>query len=256
MVRRRHLPVAIEAPACTLETVAQIDPDWLTAFRTLVTEGPAELIGSGYAQIIGPLVPSEVVRVNLATGHRVYERLLGIRPSIAFVNEQTWSASLARHYREAGFGAAIMEWENPRATHPEWPAEWQYHPQRACGQDATTLPLLWSHTIAFQKLQRLAHGEIEINEYLAYIGSHRGVADRTLAIYASDAEIFDYRPGRYPRNRRCPQTASGTESRLHSRGWPASRASHSSHRVPCSGASITRARATRSTWRRPKNPHQ
>jgi hypothetical protein len=197
LVRRRHLPVAIEAPAYTLETAARIDPDWLAAFRTLVTDGPAELIGSGYAQIIGPLAPSDVVRANLAAGHRVYERLPGIRPSIAFVNEQTWSASLTRHYREAGFAAAIMEWENPRATHPEWPAEWQYQPQRACGQDCATIPLLWSHTIAFQKLQRLAHGEIEIDEYLAYIRSHRGAADRTLAIYASDAEIFDYRPGRY-----------------------------------------------------------
>jgi len=197
LIRRRHLPIGIEAPAYTLEAAAAIDPDWLTALRQVVTDGPAEFVGSGYAQLIGPLVPAEVVQRNLALGHRAYERLLGVRPSIAFVNEQTWSASLAHHYRDAGYAAVIMEWENPRATHPEWPHEWQYHPQRVCGQDGAAIPILWNHTIAFQKLQRFAHGEMEIDEYLAYVLSHRGPTNRALSIYASDAEIFDYRPGRY-----------------------------------------------------------
>jgi hypothetical protein len=197
LIRRQRLPIGIEASGYTLEAAAAIDPDWLAALRGLVSEGPAEFVGSGYAQLIGPLVPADVVRANLALGHEAYERLLGFRPTIAFVNEQAWSASLAAHYRDAAYRAVIMEWENPRTAHPEWPDEWQYHPQRVKGQDGADIPILWSHTIAFQKLQRYAHGEMEADEYLDYVLSHGGAGDRLLSIYASDAEVFDYRPGRY-----------------------------------------------------------
>src|SRR5262249_49194537 len=56
--------------------------------------------------------------------------------------------------------------------------------------------LLWTNTVAFQKLQRFAHGDIGRQTYVDYVRGHTDV-DRTLCIYASDAEIFDFRPGRY-----------------------------------------------------------
>ena len=49
--------------------------------RALIARGQIELIGSGYAQIIAPLVPARVTEENLAIGNECYERLLGIRPS-------------------------------------------------------------------------------------------------------------------------------------------------------------------------------
>jgi len=207
LVRRRALPIAIEAPAYTLEAAAAIDPSWLAALRDLVVDGPAEFVGSGYAQLIGPLVPPEVLGANLQLGNATYERLLGMRPRVAFVNEQAWSASLVRPYRAAGYEAVIMEWENPRQTHPEWPPERQYHRQRVDGQDGASIPILWNHTIAFQKLQRYAHGELELDEYVDYLTAHRGPTDRVMSIYGSDAEVFDYRPGRYT-----------TEPQLHAAG--------------------------------------
>ncbi len=197
LVRQHRVPIGIEAPGSTLEMAEAIDPEWVNVLRALVRNGQVEFIGSGYAQLIGPLVPADVVRANLRLGHAVYERLLGVRPTVALVHEQAWSASLVSHYRDAGYGAVIMEWENPRATHEEWPAEWRYHPQRALGTDGASIPVLWNHSIAFQKLQRYAHGEIETEEYLEYLRGHYGAGDRVLAIYGSDAEVFDYRPGRY-----------------------------------------------------------
>ncbi|NWH08256.1 MAG: glycoside hydrolase family 57 [Alphaproteobacteria bacterium] len=65
------------------------------------------------------------------------------------------------------------------------------------GADGSTLDIIWTDTIAFQKLQRLAHGDIDENHYRDYVLSR--IADRphSLAIYSNDAECFDFRTGRF-----------------------------------------------------------
>ena len=60
LAQRRGLPFGIELSGYTLETIAAIDPDWVRDLASLVNDGPCELIGCGYAQIIGPLVPPQV----------------------------------------------------------------------------------------------------------------------------------------------------------------------------------------------------
>ena len=192
-----NLPFGIEATGYTLETAAAIDSAWLDELRHLTTEGPCEFIGSGYAQIIGPLVPAEVNAANLRLGHQVYERLLGFRPDIALVNEQAYSAGLVQHYLDAGYQAIIMEWDNPARYHPEWDPEWRYLPQIACGQRGEEIPLIWNKSIAFQKFQRYAHGEMELDEYLDYLSRHLAETPRAFPLYGNDVEIFDFRPGRY-----------------------------------------------------------
>jgi hypothetical protein len=69
LARDYHLPFGIEVTGYTLERVAAIDPDWLFELRWLINEGSCEFIGSGYAQIIGPLVPAEVNGPNLSLGN-------------------------------------------------------------------------------------------------------------------------------------------------------------------------------------------
>jgi len=59
------LPLGIEASAYTFETVAAIDPSWVGELRRLTTEGSCEFIGSGYTQIMGPLLPAAVIAANL-----------------------------------------------------------------------------------------------------------------------------------------------------------------------------------------------
>ena len=46
-------------------------------------------------------------------------------------------------------------------------------------------------------MQRLAHGDIALSDYVGYVTGQRNGEPRTLCLYASDAEIFDFRPGRY-----------------------------------------------------------
>jgi Glycosyl hydrolase family 57 len=200
MAERTGAPVGIEATGLTLETAAAIDPAWLDALRRLVTDGRCEFVGSGYAQIIGPLVPAAINAANLRFGHEAYERLLGFRPRLAFVNEQAYSAGLIRHYLDASYAALVMEWDNPARAHPEWDPEWRYFPQHAAGQHGETIPLVWNTAIAFQQFQRYAHDESSLDDYLGYLAGHAPASagiPRALAMYGNDAEIFDFRPGRY-----------------------------------------------------------
>jgi hypothetical protein len=200
-------PVGIEATGYTLEEIEKHDAAWIRRFRDLIAEGKAELIGSGYAQLIGPLVPARVVEKNLAIGHETYERLLGVRPTLALVNEQAYAGGLVGLYRDAGYEALLMDWDNAGAQHPEWDAETRYQPQTAVGSDGRTIGILWTNTVAFQKLQRYAHGDIALDGYLDFVASRRGTNTRALCLYASDGEIFDFRPGRY----RTEETLSNTE---------------------------------------------
>ena len=187
--------VGIEASGITLNIIKAIAPEWIEKLKKLIHYGKVEFIGSGYGQIIGPLVPPPVNKANLRIGMRIYEELLGIRPKIALVNEQAWSAGLVEHYLEAGFEGIFMDYDNP-ARFNSWDEKIQHLPQRVLGSNGESIPILWSRSMVFQKLQRYVHGEIELQEYLNYV-ENIGAKGHCLAIYGNDAEIFDYRPGRY-----------------------------------------------------------
>jgi hypothetical protein len=190
-------PLGLEVSGYTLEEIAARDPAWIEAARDAIASGRIELIGCGYSQMIGPLVPARVTAENLRLGMETYERLLGTRPRIALVNEQAYAGGLVGLYRDAGFEALIMDFDNPSAAHPEWDAQTAYQPQYAVGPDGREIALLWSNTIAFQQLQRLAHGDTDLETYLRFVRGRRSEQARSLCLYASDAEIFDFRPGRF-----------------------------------------------------------
>jgi hypothetical protein len=193
----RHGPIGIEATAYTLKAIDKCDPSWLPRLRRLIDAGKAELIGSGYAQVIGPLVPADVVAANLRLGNQAYQQLLGDRPAIALVNEQAYSGGLVSQYLDAGYEALLVDWDNVANFHPDWKPEYRYAPQRAQGADGRSIPILWTNTVAFQKLQRLAHDDISLDDYVSFVAGQKGKGLRLLCLYASDAEIFGFRPGRY-----------------------------------------------------------
>ena len=98
-------PIGIEASGFTLEEIELRDPAWIAKARALLQKGRIELIGSGYSQMIGPLVPARITQANLAIGNEVYQRLLGVQPAIALVNEQAYSGGLVGLYLDAGYRA-------------------------------------------------------------------------------------------------------------------------------------------------------
>jgi hypothetical protein len=187
----------IELSAGTLERIAELDPHWISRFSRLIQENKVELIGSGFAQIIGPLVPAIVNQMNIRVGIQSYESILGIKPSIFLLNEQVFSTGLLDVYAREGIRAIVMEWENPYSSNQSWGRDLRFRPQLAKGiQD--TLPVIWNHSVAFQKLQRMAHGDISINEWSQWFSDEiSGDEDYALCIYGGDAETFDFRAKRY-----------------------------------------------------------
>jgi hypothetical protein len=189
--------IGVEVSGYTLEEIARHDPVWIARARELVAANKIELIGSGYSQMIGPLVPARILQENLRLGNQVYRDLLGAQPTVALVNEQAFSAGLVSHYLDAGYKAILMDWDNPSANHPDWDVELQYLPQYASGLDGRQIAILWTNTTAFQQMQRFVYGDITLETYLRFVRGRRAFSTRALCLYASDAEIFDFRPGRF-----------------------------------------------------------
>ena len=191
-----RIPLGIEMPGRTLERVAAEDPEWLKTFRGLAERGLVEPVASGDVQLIGPLVPADVNRANLALGRSVYERLLGAVPTTWFVNEQTWSRGLAPLYAEAGAERLVMEWNNPASQRPEL-RPLRHRPASLAVGEGGRLPLLWNDSVVFQKFQRAIHGAVPLRDYLeAVVSAHAEGSDpRAVCAYGGDLEIFDYRPG-------------------------------------------------------------
>jgi len=187
----------IELTGNTLELIQNLDPNWVVKLKELIQKQKVELIGSGYAQIIGPLIPAEVNSWNLKIGNEIYSEKLGIQPQIVLINEQAYTSGLIEHYKNADYKAIIMEWNNPYTAHPNWKKEWRYFPQVAIDNNNLEISVIWNNSVAFQKFQRYAHKEIEINEYLEYLELQIGTNERCFSLYGNDIEIFDFRPGRF-----------------------------------------------------------
>ncbi len=61
LIRETKIPIAIEASALTLKIINKYDKSWMEEFKKLLVNHQCEFIGSGYTQLIGPLVPWEII---------------------------------------------------------------------------------------------------------------------------------------------------------------------------------------------------
>lgn len=194
---RPWLKLSLEASASTLEYIDAIDAEWIARLRQWIDCGQVEFIGSGDTQLIGPLVPSSVHRANQRLGQGGYRQLLGRAPTTALVNEMAWSQGIVDGYLEAGYRLLLMEWNNPRRAHPEWSDELRYRPVWTTSPAGNPIQLLWADAIAFQKFQRAVSGELDLDAYVQWVMARNTERARHLFLYSSDAEVFDFRPGRY-----------------------------------------------------------
>jgi hypothetical protein len=197
MAESTGVALGIELTGWSLEQLQEIDPAWVAKFKDLLDAGRCELIGSGYVQLIGPLVPHRVNRWNQRLGLESYARILGARPSIALVNEMAFSSSLVDLYAAAGYEALVMDRDNVRLALDMGHLPIAEAPTHAIGPGGAVLPVLWADSILFQRLQHYVHGDIRRDDYLGYLRRRIDSGDGLLPIYANDAEVFDYRPGRF-----------------------------------------------------------
>lgn len=197
LVELHGLPIGVEMTGWTLRQIQALSPNWVSRFRRLLSEGRCELVGSGYVQMIGPLVPHAVNQWNQQLGLEDYASILGQQPRLVLVNEMAFSSGLVPIYRQAGYQGMVMDRDNIRLALDLQDHPYESVPSHALGPSGETLPVLWSDSILFQKLQRIAHGEISQADYLHYFHKRAASATRPLAAYCNDTEIFDFRPGRF-----------------------------------------------------------
>lgn len=197
IVQDEGIPLGLEMTAYTLECIAEVDIKWINTFKELLKLGRCELIASGDSQVIAPLVPSIVNHHNLRLGKVAYKNWLEITPTIAYVNEQAVSAGVLDCYIDEGFEAVVIEWDNPYSHNKDWPSTLLNRPQTLKGTSGREIKVIWNHAIAFQKLQRYAHNETILEDYLLYLNKVITSECKAFPLYGSDAEVFDYRPGRY-----------------------------------------------------------
>ena len=201
LIEEMAIPIGIELTGWTLKQIETIDIGWVKRFKSLLVAEACELIGSGYCQIIGPLVPHKVNQWNQRLGLKEYDRILGVRPTIALVNEMAYSSSLIELYQQFGYRGFITDRDNTRLAlgldkHPS-----MLLPTHAKGHSDSLLPVLWSDSMLFQRVQHYAHGDITAANYIDYVRRRCIDGETLLPIYCNDAEVFDYRPGRFVEER-------------------------------------------------------
>lgn len=195
LARDTDSKLGLEFPAYTLEVLHRLDPTFTAALADGWRGGRWEVVGSGYSQIIFPLVPAAVNQANLDWGQRVYREILGAVPNLAYINEQVFARGLVGLYHRAGYQSLFLDWDNAAAACP-MPEAYRYRSHWLEGGKGERLSVVWNSYIAFQRFQRYLHGEIKLNDYLSYLASHYSEReDRAFCFYGSDWEIFDYRPG-------------------------------------------------------------
>lgn len=194
-IEKSETKIGLEISGYSLEIIQNLKPSWIEKFKELYSYGLIELIGSGYMQIIAPLIPYKVNLQNQKIGLETYRSILGIIPKIAFINEQTFSRSLVDLYSEVGYEALIMEWNNAYSLNKKIKKDFAYSPIIVKGINKD-LPLLWSDSILFQKFQRTVHGERDMDFYINFVKQYIKEY-KAIPIYSSDLEIFNFRPGRF-----------------------------------------------------------
>jgi len=199
LVEKTDICIGIELSGWTLQQIHKIDENWVLKFKDLLHSGKCELIGSGWSQIIGPLVPYKVNIWNQRLAIDYYKYILQISPRIVLVNEMAFSTSLIDIYKDVGYEAIIMDRDNITLALNIDKIEGFDMPTHAKGNNEEIfMPVLWSDSNLFQKFQRVIHNDISKEEYLDYLRTAIKKNNlQLLPIYTNDAEIFDFRPGRF-----------------------------------------------------------
>lgn len=195
---QNNIKLGIELSGWTLERINTLSPNWIKLLKLLIDKNQVELISSGYCQVIGPLVPFEVNLKNHEIGIDCYQNILNTIPETVLVNEMAFSNGIAETYQDIGYKNIIMDGDNLSLS-MDLEKELFFSTKYAVGDSNKELiKLLPTDSILFQKFQRVAHSDLDIKEYTAYleksISKYSKVAT---AIYCNDAEVFNFRPGRF-----------------------------------------------------------
>ena len=119
-------------------------------------------------------------------------------PETVLVNEMSYSNGVAEIYQEIGYKNMIMDGDNLSLSLNI--DKYDFFSKRYCigSNKKNKVKILPSDSIIFQKFQRYAHSNLSTDEYINYIKELIKDDNRlAIPIYCNDAEIFNFRPGRF-----------------------------------------------------------
>ena len=123
-------------------------------------------------------------------GLRIYNEILSIAPEIALVNEMVFSSSLVDLYYEHGYRGLAMDSENMKLALGNDDPHEIVLPNYAEGPKGATLPVLWTNSLLFQKVQHFAHGDISLDEYLSFMKKYTASESEAVCIYSNDLDFL------------------------------------------------------------------
>jgi hypothetical protein len=191
LVKEYKFKSGIEFPLNTILQIEKIDPLFLEELKKLINKNKFEMICSSKEQVVFPLVPKDVNKINLEIGKKELEKKFNTKIKTAFINEQLFSSSLAKLYVESGFKNIITIWE--WASKISLLNNKQKFNPKTISTDLGNLNVIWNSYISYQKFQRYVNGEIEKNEFFDYIIKNKSENISCFPFYGSDMEIFGYK---------------------------------------------------------------
>jgi hypothetical protein len=188
---------SIEANARTLEIISELDPGFIEFLKVNLSQKKIDFIGSGYAQMIYPTAPYHINLCNLEEGRKVYRKLINHNPRIALVNEMVFSRSMISLFKDAGYDCIVIDIDNAsKALNKSKSELYKIHSLQGDGDNS--INIIWSDSMLFQSFQRVIFNEISQDSYFHRLDRHLVSNNPEYTpIYTNDAEIFNYRPGRF-----------------------------------------------------------
>jgi len=198
IIDKYNVKIGIEATAYTLEVISKLDKKFIEKLKYLIKKKKCEFIGSGYSQIIGPLVPYKLNFFNLKIANNIYKKILDFSPKTALINEQVFAQGILDAYYECNYRNIIIDWDNAFKANNNISAKSLFSSQQIFNLNKKKINLIWSSSILFQKYQRYIHSEISLDEYMNFIYKKVNKNKNfTLCLYCSDLEVMNYRPKRF-----------------------------------------------------------
>lgn len=182
-------PLAIECSGFTLEKINFYSPELIKRIKYLWNKNKIDFVGGGYHQIIFPLTPYKINKINLLQGNITYLKLLGKEPDILYIPEQCYSSDIIDLCVENNYTGIISEWNNSSNIN-NFPEKYSYTPVYV-KSNKNKIKLYWNDSINFLKFQKYVHKSINIKEIKKYFLNKNHLY---IPFYGSDAEAFGWRP--------------------------------------------------------------
>jgi hypothetical protein len=200
IARIHNIPVNIEASSRTLLEIKKIDKEFIRLLNELIKDKKIYFVGSGFNQIIAPLVPYEINKKNLKIGNYYYKKILGIKPETALINEMAYADNIADIYSDLKFKSIILDYEN--TVYAEKNKNKRISQYCYSGTSVKKkLNIIFASSFLFQQFQNCIYGDISFNKYINILKKYRQEVNINTPIYSGDAEVFNFRGSRFSTER-------------------------------------------------------